>query len=482
VKSFREKTITGLLWVFAEKFTSQFITFLVSAMMARVLAPAEFGLVAMVGVFVAVADSLKDAGMATSLVRMSAPTEDDFNSVFTVNFGLSIALYLLLFVLAPSIASFFEQPELVTILRLMALRIIFNAVALVQYTRLTKSMRFREQLTIQVPALLLSGAVGIGLAWMGYGVWSIVAQHLCQAAFAALQLWIRFPWKPSFHLIPTVTKFHFRFGYKLALAGILDTLFQQAYNLIIGKYFTAAELGFYTRANATKQLPVTNVSLALNKVTLPLFSELKEDTMRVRAAYKKLMHQVLFWLAPVMGLGIITGEQLFRMVFTEKWLPAVPMFQILCLAGVLYPLHSYNLNILKANGRSDLFLRLEVVKKMIGLIVMIGSLPFGIMGLIWGQVLFSGLVLYVNGFFSGRLIGYSISAQLKDLLPIFALAGTLCFTSDFVLKRLIHPAGIGDFWYIVISSAIVFVLYLTSAALLNFDAFVDARQIIMKRR
>jgi teichuronic acid exporter len=482
MKSVRQKAIAGLFWVFAEKFSSQFITFLVSVMMARLLVPTEFGLVAMVGVFIAVADSLKDSGMATSLVRMSAPTENDFNSVFAINLVLSIALYLLLFLLAPSIALFFNQLELSSIVRVMALRIVFNALASIQYTRLTKSMRFKEQLTVQIPSVLFSGCLGIGLAWAGCGVWSIVAQHLSQAVLAALQLWIRFPWKPTGRIDLAIAKFHFRFGYKLTLAGILDTLFQQLYNLIIGKYFTAADLGFYTRANTTKQLPVTNLSLALNKVTLPLFSEIKEDTMRLRAAYKKLMQQVLFWLAPVMGLGIVLGEQFFRLVYTEKWLPAVPIFQILCLAGVLYPLHSYNLNILKVNGRSDLFLRLEVIKKILGLIVILGSLPFGIKGLIWGQVVFSGLALYINGFYSGRLIGYSMSTQLKDLVPILALAASCCKATDFFFKQTIQPLGVGDFWHIIIVSFVVMALYLAIAAVWSFDAFVEARQILWKRR
>jgi O-antigen/teichoic acid export membrane protein len=481
MKSLRQRAIAGLIWTFAERFSMQLISFAVSVVLARLLLPAEFGLVAMVGVFIALADSLKDSGMTTSLIRTVNPGEDDYNTIFTLNILLSIVLYGLLFLLAPAIAWFFNEPVLVNLVRVMALRVPIHALAAVQYTRLTKDMKFREQALIQVPSLILGGGAGVLLAFAGWGVWSLVVQSLCQSLVATLQLWIKYPWNPTLKIKRDTAKNHFRFGYKLTLSGLLDRLYQQAYNLVIGKFFSSADLGFYTRAQSTQQLPINNLSGALNRVTLPLFSEIQHDTNRLRDLYKRLMQQVLFLIIPVMGLGILLGEELFRLVYSARWLPAVPYFQVLCLVGMLYPLHSYNLNVLQVKGRSDLFLKVEVIKKALGVFAIAGGLPFGILGLIWGQVIFSVLALYINTYHSGRLIGYPISSQAKDLSPVFLLSAASLGGGYFFDKMVIEPMLLSDIWVLLAVTAFVLVCYTGLAVAFRMTAWIHTKNLLFKQ-
>ncbi len=443
--------------------------------------PAQFGLVAMITVFIAVAESLRDSGMTSSLIRSSTADERDYNTVFTINVVFSLFLYGVLFMAAPAIAQFFHQPELGAIVRVMGIKLPINALASVQYTRLTKDMHFKRQLQIQIPSVIGGGVVGIVMAYQDAGVWSLVAQSLTQAILASAQLWFAHAWRPSFVIYRDRWREHFRFGYKLTLSGLLDTAFQHSYNLIIGKFFSPAEVGFYTRAQSTKQLPVANLSSALNKVTYPLFSEIQSDDQKLRTAYRELMQQILFWLTPVMGLGMVLAEPLFRVIFTEKWLPSVPYFQVLCLAAVLHPLHSYNLNVLKVKGRTDLFLRVEVIKKLVGVGFIVGTLPYGIMGLIWGQVVFSIVALFINTYYSGRLIHYSLDRQLGDLWATLAWGAACTALAWFVFLQMVGAGATNDIVCMALVTIFTGLIYLTGASMMKLSPWVSAKRILFKK-
>lgn len=418
----RKGFISNIFWTFTQQFSAQIVNFIVSIVLARVLLPEQYGLIGMITLFMGIGGALINSGLTFSLIRTTNPSQTDYSTVFFTNLVGSIIVYLIMFIAAPFIAVFYRQEILVKIIRLYTLSFIIYAFAEVQLTKLTKEMNFKLQMTIQIPALIISSVLGIILAYSGYGVWTLVWMQLCQAFITSVQLWFRSGWTPQWIFDKERFLFHFKFGYKILLSGLLDTFYNNLYNIIIGRSYSSAQLGFYNRADSLKQLPVYNISTALNKVAYPMFASIKEDNVKLKAFYKKLMQQVLIGVSFCLVFLAIMGEPLFRCLFTEKWLPAVPYFQILCFAGIMYPIHSYNLTILNVKGRSDLFLRLEVVKKIMITIAIFCAIPFGIYGLLYTQIVISFLCFFINTYFSGQLLNYSIKEQAADIVPIFILA------------------------------------------------------------
>lgn len=477
--SLRKQMISGLGWTFAQQFGTQGITFLVSIILARLLLPAEFGLIGMIALFMTIGNTLINAGLTTSLIRTKDADHEDYSTVFMINLGGSMVVYLLLFVTAPLIADFFRQPQLTAIIRVYTIAFIINAFSSVQLTRLTKEMQFKTQLTVQIPSLVLSSALGIYLAWTGHGVWALVWMYIAQAFFSAVQLWFRTGWRPGFRFNKQKFRYHFNFGYKLLLSGLIDAVYVNIYNLIIGRMYPAAQLGFYTRALHMRQLPVQNLATALNKVTFPAFSKLQDDNEKLRRAYRQIMQQVIFWIAPTLVVLAVMAEPLFVVLFTEKWLPAVPYFQLLCIPGIMYPLHSYNLNILNVKGRSDLFFKLELVKKSFITIGIFGAIPFGIYGLLYFQIISTFFSYFVNTWYSGKMIGYSAWKQLKDIGPIILLAliiGAILYLAD---QKLLN--GLSVLIRLFIGLASYFLVYLLIGHITRFAPYVDFKKIVLKR-
>lgn len=478
--SLKAISIQGIFWTFSQQFGTQIIQFIVQIILARVLLPEEFGLIGVLAVFIALGNSLIDSGMSSSLIRTQDVEDRDFSSVFVINITVSLFVYLILFFASPLISNFFNQPILSDIVKVYCLSFIIRAVSSIQYVRLTILMDFKTQTKLRLPALAISSILGLVLAYRGYGVWSLVYMQLANVTFESILIWFQVEWRPSFILDWNRLKHHFNFGYKLTLSGIIDTVYSNIYHIIIGKYFSAAQLGFYTRAQSMRQLPVSNISSALNQVTYPLFSSIHNDDVRLKRLYKRLMQQVLYWIAPILVIAGVLGEPLFRFLMTEKWLPAVPYFQILCLGGIMYPLHAYNLNILNVKGRSDLFLKLEIIKKALISIGLLIAIPFGIYGLLWMQFFLTILAFFINTSFSGKMINYSMLEQFKDILPILMLTGLIGIlvflidlqlpsSSNFDFIRLVAGTVLGLGCYIIISFAT------------RFSPFVDFRELILNR-
>jgi len=479
-KSLRKTAVSSIAWTFAQQFSSQIIAFFLSIIMARVLLPEEFGLIGMVMVFINLGQSLKDGGLTQSLIRTENPTQDDYSTVFHFNLAGSILIYLLIFFAAPFIADFYNQEILVNIIRLYGLTIIISGFTSIQLTRLTKEMNFKTQMVISVPSLVISGLLGIYLAYSGYGVWSLVWSGIAQALINSAQLWWYGKWSPSFTFSKEKFNYHFSFGYKMTLTSILNTVFTNIYQILIGRFFIASQVGFYTRASSVRQLPVTNLSKALDKVTYPLFATIQNDDVRLKRAYKEIMQMVIFIVAPVLIFMAALGEPLFRFLFTEKWLPAVPYFQVLCIAGILFPIHSYNLNILRVKGRSDLFLKLEVVKKILIIATILVSFQFGIMGLVWGQVFTSVASLFINTYYSGKFINYTSWDQLRDMFPIVVFAA---FAGGIILiiDHQMHAIGIFDFYRLIIGGSIGVSLFLGLSWFFTRNVIDSFKRIILRK-
>lgn len=395
---------------------------MVSLVLARLLLPEEFGLIGMIAVFISIGTVLVDSGLSQSLIRSKELDQEDFSTVFYYNLATSILIYIIIYFSAPFVAIFYDQPILTPILRLYCITFIINAFSAVQIARLTQRMDFKTQTLVGIPSILIGGGVGVAMAYMDYGVWSLVWSQIVTSFISTIQLWLYSKWSPSFIFNIEKFKDHFNFGYKLTLSSLLNRIFNNIYLIVIGKYFSSAQVGFYTRAETMKQLPVSNISNVLNKITYPLFATIQNDDIRLKRVYKQLMQMVVFVIAPVLIFLAVLSEPTFRFLFTAKWLPAVPYFQILCITGILYPIHAYNLNVLKVKGRSDLFLKLSVIKQMITIGGIIVGFQFGIYGLLIAQVILSFIFFIINAHYTDKFINYSAWEQIKDILPIILIA------------------------------------------------------------
>lgn len=477
--SLRKKATTGFVWTFAQQFGNQAIGFTISLILARILLPEEFGLIGMIAILVAIGNTLLNSGLTQSLIRSENLGEDDYSTVFYFNLVTSILVYVLVFLLAPIIAEFYAQPILTDIIRVYCLSFVISAFAAVQLARLTKKMDFKTQTLVAIPATILGGITGVVMAYSGYGVWSLVWSSLITSFLSSTQLWFYSKWKPALVFNKQKFRKHFNFGYKLTISGLLNRIFENIYIIIIGKYFSASQVGFYTRAETTKQLPLSNIFNSLDKITYPMFAEIQNDNVRLKRVYKQLLQMVVFTVSPILLFIAVLGEPTFRFLFTEKWLPAVPFFQILCVTGILYPLHAYNLSILNVKGRSDLFLKLEIYKKMVIVITVIITLPFGIFALLYGQIFISVISFFINAHYTGKFINYNAFRQLMDVVPIIALA---VFASSIIY--LIDTYGfknLPDIFRILIGIFVGLIVYLGLAVSFRMDSLKDLRNLIIKK-
>jgi O-antigen/teichoic acid export membrane protein len=477
--SLKRKAAISLVWTFTQQFGNQLIGFIVSLVLARILLPEEFGLVGMIAVVVAVGNALLDGGLTKSLIRDTDCDEADFSTVFFFNVGAGILLYGMVFLLAPYISDFYEEPVLTNIIRVYCLSIVITSFSAVQLAKLTKQMEFKTQAIIAIPAAVIGGVVGIWLAYNGYGVWSLVWSSIATSLVSTIQMWWYSDWKPKMIFNRSRFSKHFNYGYKLTLSDLLNRIFNNIFLIVIGKYFSAAQVGLYTRAETMKQLPVNYISRALDKVTFPLFVSIQDDEARLKKVYKKLMLMVVFVVSPVLIFLAVLAEPVFIFLFTAKWLPAVPYFQILCVTGILYPLHSYNLTILNVKGRSDLFLKLEIIKKVIIAITIIFAIPFGILALLYGQVVISLVAFFINAHYTSRFISYTGLEQIKDVIPIILLAvfggSTIFIIDQFVL----HDSS--NLIRIVVGGTLGSAVYLSTSFLLKFSSFFELSNLILKR-
>jgi len=420
--SLKKKTFSGIIWTLGDTFLVRALTFVAMILLARWLGPTEFGLVGMIAVFIAIGRSLTDSGMTNSLIRTKKPDQTDYSTVFFVNLCMSLLVYAVIYFSAPFIAKFYGQPILIEIIRLYCLIFLLIAFSAVQLAILTREMKFNQITKINFPSTVIGVSVGLYLGYNDYGVWSIVWMYLVTEAIRCILLWTLSGWKPKFIFSKSKFKFHYKFGYKLMLSGLLDTGFKNIYNILIGKFFSVQTLGYYERSKQFSEYPSSTLTGVIGKVTYPMLSEIQDDPIRLENVYRKLIRISFFVIAPLMLGGAAIAKPLFLLVLGEEWLPAVLFFQILSLAMMLYPIHSFNLNILQVYGRSDLFLKLEIIKKCIITVSIVVAFQFGVIGLVWSSVFTSFAALGVNMFYSSRLIHYPIQQQIKDLSLTLILA------------------------------------------------------------
>ena len=390
--------------------------------LARLLTPSEYGIMAILTIFIAVSNSIVDSGFSNALIRKTDAKQVDYNTVFLFNLLVSGLLYVALFFAAPAISVFFKEPLLVEVMRVIGWVLVINALGIIPRTLFVKDVNFKTQTKVSLIASISSGVLGIGMAFCGMGIWSLVGQQLSRQLLNTLFLWIYCTWRPIWEFSLQSFRELFGFGSKLLLSGLLDTVFKEIYSLVIGRCYTSAQLGQYTRASQFNQIFSSNLTTVIQRVSYPVLSSIQDESERLREAYRKVIKgTMLISFACMLGLAAV-AKPLLIILIGEKWLPAVGFLQIICFSGMLYPLHAINLNILQVKGRSDLFLKLEIIKKIIAAGPLILGVLFSIEYMLWGSVCTSFIAYFLNSYYSANLINYPTKEQIKDILPTFLVS------------------------------------------------------------
>ena len=417
----RDKAISGLIWNSFDSFANQGVQLGIGIFLARILSPREFGLMGMLTIFIAVSQSLIDSGFSSALIRKKDCTQEDYSTIFYFNLVISIALYFLLFLLSGTISSFFNEPQLKILITVLGIALVLNSFTIIQRTKLTKELNFKIQMYVSTAASVISGIIAIVLALNGFGVWSLVALTLCRVGLTSLFFWIWSKWRPvrvfskkSFYEL-------FSFGSKLLISGLIDTIYRNVYNLVIGKYFSAVHLGYYAMADQLQALPSQNLSGIIGRVSYPVLSKIQDDASKLKTAYQRLIKSTMLVSFLSMFMLAAIAEPMITAVIGAKWLPSVLYLQLLCFVGMIYPLHALNLNILQLKGRSDLFLRLEIQKKILIIPVIFIGIFWGISIMIVGMIIINIIAFYLNSYWAGEFINYSTLQQLRDIFPSFLI-------------------------------------------------------------
>ena len=455
-QTLKQATTKGLFWSSVERFSNQGVQFVFSIILARLLSPSDYGIIAMVTIFFAVAQSFVDSGFSNALVRKTDRVEEDLSTCFYFNIGVGIIAYIVLFLIAPLVANFYNQPILSPIIRITGLEVMLNSLCVVQQALFTIKIDFKSQAKITLSATVISGIVGILLAYQGYGIWALVWQGVASSIVRMGLLWLMSKWRPRTGFSKSSFNYLFGYGSKLLASGLLDTIYNNIYPIVIGKFYNPAQLGNYSRALGWAQLPSANITSILQRVTFPVLSAIQDDTLRLQNSYRRLLKLSAFIVFPLMmGLAAIASP-LIRVILTAKWDGCVLYLQILCFALMLYPIHAINLNLLQVKGRSDLFLRLEIIKKIIGVIILIITIPLGITAMCLGMVFSSIICLIVNTYYTSRFIDVGLLTQLKDL-RIILINSLVMGGGIYILTSFIDIEGLKLVMGIVIGFLLYFI-------------------------
>ena len=455
-ESLKQKTVKGLGWSALDNAARYGMQFVIGIVLARLLSPDDYGLLGLVGIVTVVCTALVNGGFTTALIRKKDATDDDYNTAFICNLCMSLLLFAAVFFCAPLIADFFGRVELTALVRVSSLGLIIGALGMVQQTRLTKRIDFKTQTKITIAATALSGIVGIGMAVTGFGVWALVAQQLTSQAVTTMLLYIYNRWMPR--LLFSIESFYdlFGFGWKMMLSGVLDSVWKESYQMVVGKVYTPGALGQYTRAKQFSSLFSSNLTAVIQRVTYPVLSNIQDDKQRMVSAYRRIIKVTMFVTATGMFFLAAVSEPMLYCLIGPQWHEASTYLPLICLNSTLYPLHAINLNMLQVQGRSDLFLGLEVVKKLIGLIPLAVCVFWGIMPMLYVNLVVGVVAYFLNSYYSGRQIGYSSWMQVKDIAPS-SLVAAIVAVSVYYVKYL--PAS---YWVILplqmIMGAVIFMV------------------------
>ena len=434
-QSLKEKTVKGTIWSGIDNIAQYAVSFVVSIVLARLLSPDDYGLIGIIAIFTNICNAIISGGFSSALIRKKEANDQDYNTVFLVNIGMSVLLYSVIFLCSPLIARFFSREELVALTRVSSLTMIIGALAMVQQTKLTKRIDFKTQTKITLIASLTSGVTGIVMAFLGFGVWSLVAQGIVLQILRTALLLFYNKWMPRVEFSRDSFRELFGFGWKLMVVRILDSVWKELYQVVVGRFYNPATLGQYTRAKQFSQLFSSNLTGVIDRVTYPVLSEIQDDKARLASGYRRIIKTTMFIAAVgMLSLGAVS-EPLLYCLIGPRWCEAATYLPLICISGSLYPLHAINLNMLAVQGRSDLNLILEIVKKIIALAPLFIGAIVGIMPMLYANLVTSVISFFLNSHWSGKFIGYSSWMQIRDIAPSYGVA-TVVALSVWFLKYL----------------------------------------------
>lgn len=474
-ESLKNKTIKGVGWSAADALLGQGVTFIVGLVLARLLSPDEYGLIGICLIFTTVLNGIVDSGFSNALIRKKEVTDEDYNTMFTTNMAISIVLYVLLFISAPLVSGFFHRIELTALVRVTGLILFFNALSITQVTILTKNIDFKTKTKASLVSAIISGVIGIAMAFMGYGVWSLVAQQLSKQLLYTLCLLVLSKWWPKFTFYKDSFKYMWGFGWKLLASGILNNVWNQLYQVVIGRCYTSSTLGHYTRANEYASIFSSNLTLIVQRVSYPVLAEIQDDKERMVQGYRKVIKITMFVTAVCMiSLGAVSEPLIYTLIGT-KWQEAATYLPLICISMSLYPLHAINLNILQVLGRSDIFLYLEILKKIVGIVPIVIGIFCGIYYMLLTSILTGVISLYLNTWYTGKTLNYSFWKQLRDIAPSYFTALVIALAVYF-LKYLSLP------YYVVLMLQIIvgLVACITISEIFKFDEYKELKTIVIK--
>lgn len=417
--SLKSKAIKGIAWSAIDKFIVQLVQFAISLVLARMLMPEDFGLIGMLNIFIVISQTFIESGLGTGVIQRQNRTDLDFSTLFVFNIGISCLFYLLLFFLAPFIASFYQQPQLIDLTRILGLLLIINAFGIVQRTKLTIAVNFKFIALSNITGVLLGGLFGLLAVFKGYGVWSLVIQTLSGSLGSAIFLWFFGNWKPSIKFSRESFNSLFHYGSKLLIAGLYAQILNNIYNIFIGKFYPVASLGYYTRTKNFADISSGIVVGVFQQATFPLLTEVQNHKEKLISIYSRTIRMSAFINFPLMTILALLSKPIVIFLFTEKWIAIVPLLQWMFFARFFSPISALNLNLLNAIGRSDLFLKVDLLKLPITLLAMIITIPLGLKAMIIGHVVTTTLSYFINAYMPGKIYGYGAFEQLKDMFPFF---------------------------------------------------------------
>lgn len=462
----KKSVISNFLWRFAERCGAQIVTFVVSIVLARILAPEEYGIIALVTVFTTILQVFVDSGLGTALIQKKEADDLDFSSVFYFNLGICIILYLGMFLLAPLISGFYNDVSLIPIIRVISLTIVASGVKGIQQSYVSRNMLFKRFFFSTLGGTIFSAILGIVMAYSGCGVWALVAQQLSNTFIDTLILWLTVKWRPKKMFSWERLKHLLSFGWKLLISSLLDTVYNNLRNLIIGKIYSSSDLAFYNQGDKFPKVIVTNINASIDSVLLPSMSSVQDDHTRVKSMTRRAIKTSTYIMAPLMMGLAFCASPIVSLLLTGKWLPCVPFLQIFCITYMFWPIHTANLNAINAMGRSDLFLKLEIIKKVIGLTLLFITMRISVMAMAYSLLVSGLLSQIINSWPNRKLLDYGYLEQLKDILPAILLAVVMG-----IIVYCVSLIGLNASLTLIIQIPLGAIIYIAGSKLFKLESY-----------
>ncbi|MDN3674148.1 lipopolysaccharide biosynthesis protein [Flavobacterium branchiarum] len=473
--SLKSIAIKGFFWSAIDKFSIQIGQFVVGIVLARILLPEDFGLIGILAIFIALSQTFIESGLGVGLIQRQDRSEIDFSTLFVFNLAVSAFFYLTLFFSAPYISSFFEQPQLTNLTRVLGLSLLLNAFGIVQRTKLTIAINFKSIAKSNVIALIAGGVCGIIAAKNGYGVWSLVVQMLIGSFTSSLSLWLLSNWHPSIVFSKKSFKSLFDYGSKLLIAGLYAQVLNNVYNICLGKFYPTTTLGYYTRAKSFADISAGTIVSVLQQATFPILANVKHDKEKLVSIYSRIIRMSAFLIIPLMTLIALLAKPIVILLLTEKWISLVPLLQWMVFARIFFPMSALNMNLLNAVGRSDLFLKVDLFKLPLTILAIIITIPLGVKAIVIGHVVTSAIAFGINTYLPGKFYSYGFIKQLKDMLPFFLATigmAIIVFTMSCFVNNLILQLIFGVILGVVI--------YVFICGLLKLDELIEIKVLFLK--